>query len=172
MPGEDELKKPDLLQAMRGEGFEVSKEQMREQEASVESEQVQEVLEDTTEEVREKEVHEAPSAAPSAAANVPIPAKDPVLKGIEEILAEDLTDIYLALPEEKKGAFRKKGEEVATQVTEMAHAGKVKIRKVLELIRDWLRMIPGVNAFFLEQEAKIKADQILDYTDSLTSDSV
>jgi len=39
---------------------------------------------------------------------------------------------------------------------------KFSFRKALGLIRDWLRIIPGVNRFFLEQEAKIKADKISD----------
>jgi hypothetical protein len=35
------------------------------------------------------------------------------------------------------------------------------VKKILALIRDWLKLIPGVNRFFLEQEAKIKTDKIL-----------
>jgi hypothetical protein len=30
----------------------------------------------------------------------------------------------------------------------------------LKLIREWLLIIPGVNKYFLEQEAKIKTDKI------------
>jgi len=29
------------------------------------------------------------------------------------------------------------------------------------LIKKWLLLIPGVNKYFLEQEAKIKADEIV-----------
>ena len=45
----------------------------------------------------------------------------------------------------------------------MVRAYKVKVRDVVHLIREWLLVIPGVNAFFLEQEAKIKTDRILQY---------
>ena len=38
---------------------------------------------------------------------------------------------------------------------------KLKVKKVVNLIKKWLTMIPGVNKFFLEQEAKIKTDEIV-----------
>ncbi len=34
-------------------------------------------------------------------------------------------------------------------------------RKIFHWIHDWRAMIPKVNPFFLEQEAKIKTDAIL-----------
>ena len=39
---------------------------------------------------------------------------------------------------------------------------KIQVKKIFILIISWLKIIPGVNKFFLEQEAKIKADRILD----------
>lgn len=91
------------------------------------------------------------------------PAKDEVMQRVEEILSAGLGDIYSALPEAKKPLFRAKGEEVAAAIRSMIAQGKVKVHDVLRAIRDWLRMIPGVNKFFLEQEAKIKTDSILAY---------
>ena len=44
----------------------------------------------------------------------------------------------------------------------MIETGKAVGRKILKLIRSWLKLIPGVNKFFLEQEAKIKTDKIVD----------
>ena len=38
---------------------------------------------------------------------------------------------------------------------------KVKVKKILKLILEWLRILPGINRFFLEQEAKIKTDRII-----------
>ena len=43
----------------------------------------------------------------------------------------------------------------------MVSAAKVHSKKILKAIVGWLKMIPGVNKFFLEQEAKIKTDKIL-----------
>jgi hypothetical protein len=41
----------------------------------------------------------------------------------------------------------------------------VSTKKIFVLIRAWLKIIPGVNRFFLEQEAKIKTDKILFVTE-------
>lgn len=88
---------------------------------------------------------------------------DPVLTNVENILADGLMDVYGKLPSDKQVAFKKKGEEVAKGIRVMIAKGKLKLYEVVRLIRDWLRMIPGVNVFFLEQEAKIKADRINAY---------
>ncbi|MFH1631471.1 MAG: hypothetical protein ABIA47_00390 [bacterium] len=116
-------------------------------------------------EVKEKkeapvvEVAETPTAQPSSIR----PEKDKVTEDIEEILADDLTDIFLALPADRRPAFKQRGEEVAAAIKEMVDKGKITARKVLKLISDWLKMIPGVNKFFLEQEAKIRTDKVLNY---------
>jgi len=62
---------------------------------------------------------------------------------------------------EKQGEFKQKGEETAGKIRSMVETAKENARKIFDLIRDWLRVIPGVNRFFLEQEAKIKTDKIL-----------
>jgi len=111
---------------------------------------------DTPEPIQVK-VPAAP-AAPSAA-----PVKDSVTQDIENILSEDLTDLFLSLPDDKKWEFKQKGEETAGKVREMMTKGKVKIKKIFELIQDWLKIIPGVNKYFLEQEAKIRADKLMTY---------
>lgn len=118
-------------------------------------------------ETAEKEIATRVEAAPSGGAPVAAPAvvvaeeKDPELKKIEDILAEDMTDIFLSLPEEKRQAFKIKGEEVAQGIKAIINSGKIKLMKILELIRSWLKMVPGINKFFLEQEAKIKVDKLM-----------
>lgn len=79
---------------------------------------------------------------------------------IEKILEKDLKELYQAMSTLQRAAFKKKGEETAEQIETLMGKAKFKIRKVLRLLIDWLKLIPGVNRFFLEQEAKIKADQI------------
>ena len=98
------------------------------------------------------------AATPSA-----VPVKDAVMQDIENILSEDLTDIFLSLPDDKKLAFKQKGEETAGKIREMIGKGKVKIKKLFDLIQDWLKIVPGINTYFLEQEAKIRADKLLQY---------
>lgn len=104
---------------------------------------------------------EVPRPRPPAPPPLPAsPPKDPILTQVETILSEDLKDLYAGLPADIKPKFRAKGEEVASAIKVMIESAKVKTRKVLKLIRDWLRMIPGVNKFFLEQSAAIKTQKI------------
>lgn len=89
------------------------------------------------------------------------PVKSEVLVKIEKILEEDLESFYFSMPPEKQLAFKEKGEETASKIEKMVEAGKVIARSILKLIRAWLKIIPGVNKFFLEQEAKIKTDKLV-----------
>lgn len=107
------------------------------------------------------EVAQAEQAVQAAVAAPQPLAKDPVVAQIENVMAEDLTDLFLALSPEQQAAFQQKGEETAGLIKELVMQAKVNVKKVFELIRDWLRMLTGVNKLFLEQEAKIKADKIL-----------
>lgn len=101
-----------------------------------------------------------------AVAQLTTPPQDELLKGVEDILAKGITDIYKDLAPEKKPAFRAKGEEVAQKIRNMIAKGKVKVHAVLKLIKEWLHSIPGINRFFLEQEAKIKTDLIIAFGES------
>lgn len=101
-----------------------------------------------------------PPAPPRAPVAAPKPPKEPLLIEVEEVLTENIADIYKQLPEQKKALFRRTGEQVAAQITQMMKSGIMQIKKVLGWIRTWLMIIPGVNQFFLEQEAKIKSDKI------------
>jgi hypothetical protein len=38
---------------------------------------------------------------------------------------------------------------------------KFKARQVIDLLKKWLSLIPGINLYFLEQEVKIKTDKIM-----------
>lgn len=106
---------------------------------------------------------EAPAPAlPAQPAPQPSqPTKDEVTKQVESILEEDLAETYAALPPDTKQKFKAEGERVTGEITKMMKTLKVRARKVLDLIRGWLKIIPGINAFFLEQEAKIKTDKVM-----------
>ncbi len=83
------------------------------------------------------------------------------MKKIESILADGLDGIYLAMDPASQLRFKQAGEEATGKINELVSRGKLNLRKVLDIIRDWLKLVPGVNKFFLEQEAKIKADKIM-----------
>jgi len=82
-------------------------------------------------------------------------------KKIENILEEDLSDIYAKMPAAKQSEFKVEGEKATRSINEILSSAKVKVGKILSIIKKWLSIIPGVNKFFLEQEAKIKTDKIL-----------
>ncbi len=82
-------------------------------------------------------------------------------KEIEKVLEKDLEEIYLSMDEQKKEEFKIMGEETAREINVLLEKAKVKVTKIIALIKKWLSIIPGVNKFFIEQEAKIKADEII-----------
>jgi hypothetical protein len=85
------------------------------------------------------------------------------IKDIENILEEDLGEIYFKLTPEEQNEFKSKGEQTARDISLLMQKTKIKAKKIIELIKNWLKIIPGINKFFLEQEAKIKADKILEF---------
>jgi len=88
---------------------------------------------------------------------------DAEILAIEHILEEgkELGDAYAKLSPEKQVEFRKQEEDVALIIKNILLNVHVNIKKVFMLILGWLKILPGINRFFLEQEAKIKTDKVL-----------
>lgn len=80
---------------------------------------------------------------------------------IDNVLAEGLNDIFLKMDDQQRAAFKKAGEETVSKINILLSETKVRVNKIIDLIKKWLKMIPGINKFFLEQEAKIKTDKII-----------
>lgn len=118
------------------------------------------------EEKREEDLLKQAEQLAPAPPPPPPPPKNPVVVDLEGILADDMGDIFSGLPDDKKPLFKQKGEEVALAIKTLIDSGKVKTKNVLDLIRSWLQIVPGINKFFLEQEAKIKTDEIMQYVES------
>ncbi len=87
--------------------------------------------------------------------------KSPTYQRIEKIMEEGLEEVYLKMTPSQQKVFKEEGEKTVSKIEKILNAAKVKIKAIIKLIRDWLLLIPGVNRFFLEQEAKIKCDKIL-----------
>lgn len=102
------------------------------------------------------------SQAGGASSSVAARPKDEITVQLEKILEDGLGEYVAAMPEEARTRFLYKGQETAGKLSVMVHGVKIQAKKVIELIRDWLLTIPGVNKFFLEQEAKIKTDRVLE----------
>jgi hypothetical protein len=80
---------------------------------------------------------------------------------VESVLSEGLEDIYLKMDPATQQKFKEQGEDTARAINVLLHKTKVKVKEIVNLIIKWLKLIPGVNKFFVEQEAKIKADKLM-----------
>lgn len=120
-----------------------------------------------TEKVREEdsaaqqEVGELPGQLEATTAQTATQTPSPLVSQVENILEEDLEDIYFNLDEAHQKVFKEEGEKTARQITSLIEKAKATVKTILSLIKRWLLLIPGVNKFFVEQEAKIKTDKIL-----------
>ncbi len=88
-------------------------------------------------------------------------------QAIDAVLSDGLSEIYLKMDPKSQQSFRVSGEETVKKINTMLSKTKVQASKIIDLIRAWLKLIPGVNRFFLEQETKIKADKIMRLKDTL-----
>ncbi len=105
----------------------------------------------------------APDTQPSTQ---PTPKPIPQIRNdlavqIEKIMEENLGDVFSALTPVQKQQFKIKGEETANKIRHIIQTTTAKLGKIIQIIFDWLKILPGINHFFLEQEAKIKAEKII-----------
>lgn len=111
-----------------------------------------------------EKLDEAPVAEIKVSAPVAVPPLSPLeerRRQVEGVMAKGLEEIYLSLPPEKRAEFKRVGEETAVKVNQLLEKTKVNIGKIVNLIKKWLSLLPGVNKMFLEQEAKIRTDEIM-----------
>lgn len=125
----------------------------------------------------EQQIEQAPSAPEQKAEEpavdiyegvLPAPAQvvdaaptTPIQQQVESVMSDGLADTYRQLDPVTKQKFKSAGEQTARQISVLLQQAKVHTKKIIELLLSWLRIIPGLNKHFLEQEAKIKADQLL-----------
>lgn len=84
---------------------------------------------------------------------------------IDKILSEGMHETFLALSPKKQQEFKLEGEKTVEKINKLLDKTKIKVDKIIDLIKRWLKVIPGINQYFLEQEAKIKADKIINIKD-------
>lgn len=87
--------------------------------------------------------------------------RDEITIQVEKIMEEGLVDAFREMTPVQQQEFKIKGEKTALEIRSVLRAGKVKMKKIFNLLIEWLKLLPGINRFFLEQEAKIKADKII-----------
>lgn len=128
--------------------------------------------ENTTESADLKTKEIAPGIKPSprrpTRTTTPIPqVRDEIAVRIEKILEDGVGDAFSRLSPVAKQEFKLKGEQTAIAIRDLLKASHIQIKKIFRLIFEWLKVLPGINHFFLEQEAKIKADRIIAIHDQL-----
>ncbi len=114
---------------------------------------------------QDETVHEG-----SLPADVPIapppqngqPVELQLAQDVEAVLEDGLGELYQSLDEATKREFKTAGERTSSTIAQMLQRTHVRVRKILTLIVSWLRIIPGISKLFIEQEAKIKTDRILE----------
>jgi len=87
--------------------------------------------------------------------------RDEVSVRVEQIMEEGLKEAFQELTPVQRQEFKIKGEETALKIRDILRASHVRVKRIFQLLFEWLKMLPGINRFFLEQEAKIKADKIM-----------
>lgn len=80
---------------------------------------------------------------------------------IEQVMSAGLAEVYAGMDQASRQKFKVVGEQTAREINRLLSESRVKVNTIINLIKNWLKLIPGVNKFFLEQEAKIKTDAIL-----------
>ncbi len=105
---------------------------------------------------------QAPAIQTTALPTVETPALgDETFNKVEGILSKDLDEYYQAMNPQEQQRFQAEGEKVSHEIANMLDKGKVSFKKFVTLITGWLKLIPGVNKFFLQKEAKLRADEII-----------
>ncbi len=89
------------------------------------------------------------------------PVRDELVARIEKIMEDGVGDAFQRLSPIAKQELKIKGEQTAIKIRELLKATHLKVKKIFQLILEWMKLLPGVNRFFLEQEAKIKTDRII-----------
>ena len=154
---EGEQLTPDLLSPQEKQ----KPERAKEQDFEKDKEKIDQLKESQAEQVKSSQ-EDKPSLKTPAPRQVPLAATKAIsLQKIENILQEDLEELYFDMDEAHRRMLKQEGERAAQQIEKVLTSGKSVAIKVLEIIKSWLRLIPGINKFFIEQEAKIKTDKII-----------
>lgn len=122
-----------------------------------------------TQQEQETQYQEQPSVSsvtPSARPSVAEPQQygDPAVQAVEAVLEDGLANAYAQLDEATQAVFKAEGERAASKIALLLQSTRVQVRKIVQIIVRWLRILPSVSSLFIEQEAKIKTDRLVNLT--------
>lgn len=107
-----------------------------------------------------KEAQKALASALEEPAEAAIP-QDRFQKEIEGVLSEGLLENYQKMTPDAQKAFQASGEKAAEEIRQELLLRKINGRKVHDKIKDWMKQVPNLNPFFIEQAAKIRTDKLM-----------
>ncbi|MBD3281514.1 hypothetical protein GF391_02090 [Candidatus Uhrbacteria bacterium] len=84
--------------------------------------------------------------------------------------ANKMTGLFTELPPDTQKAFKEKGEALADDIVAAFQSSKLDPAQLQTDIKEWLRLIPGVNRPWLEQMATLKKDKIMHLYNQLKRD--
>lgn len=126
------------------------------------------VIEKTPEKAESKKNENIEALAPASSATpvsssvvLGVDSETKRIQAIEAIMSNGLDKVFLQMSPKERKRFRSEGEKTALKINVLLKKAKFSADKIVTLIRRWLSLIPRINRFFLEQEAKIKADKII-----------
>ncbi|OGH64611.1 MAG: hypothetical protein A3J66_00750 [Candidatus Magasanikbacteria bacterium RIFCSPHIGHO2_02_FULL_47_14] len=157
---ENQPQQPETLRPVEQQAAQASRQEqetVRErQEQKISSTQPEGFLDETIEGLKRK------LRKPKAQKPTQIPqVRDELTQQVETILEEGLKDAFKELTPLQREKFKIEGEKIAWEIRNLIRSTKVKVKGIFSLIVEWLKLLPGVNRFFLVQEAKIKTDKII-----------
>jgi len=131
-------------------------------ETSLDSTKVEQITEQQIQEKSDNSQISVPISIADIQTDSIRPASSEVIhRQVEDILSVGMENVFLSLDAGTQRAFKLKGEETAIKITNLLMQTKIKVGEITKLILEWLRIIPSINKHYLEQEAKIKTDNIL-----------
>ena len=87
--------------------------------------------------------------------------KSQTFLSIEKILEDGVGEYYATMPPKLQKRFKDNGTKITRSIEKLFLSKQNKIVEIAKLVHDWLDIIPHASPFYLEQEAKTKADEIM-----------
>ena len=157
----DQLPRPPEAQPSRTEQRPPQPEQYRQPEQR----QPTERREQPRPQARQQQRQPTAAQPPTPTAPPPPPGqKSATYHQVETILEEGLEESWRTMNPQEQQMFKLEGEVTTSLISDLIATAKATAEAVLDLIKNWLKLIPRVNTFFLEQQGKIKTDKIITLT--------
>ncbi len=80
---------------------------------------------------------------------------------IERIMEQSASEYYPGMPPRLQKKFSELGDRVSLKIEKLLLTKKNHIVDIAHILHEWLKLIPQASPYYLEQEAKIRADEMV-----------